>query len=81
MPSKAIIGLIQAHHDVDGGAPVEEHKKKAIEKHLRLIREAKQKARRSSACKSCSTGRTSAPSKTRSGMRLPSGFPTVQRHS
>ena len=43
MPSKAIIGLIQAHHDVDGSAPVEEHRKKGIDKHQRLIREAKSK--------------------------------------
>ena len=43
MPSKAIIGLIQAHHDVEGSAPVEEHRKKGIDKHLRLIREAKSK--------------------------------------
>jgi N-carbamoylputrescine amidase len=34
------IGLIQAHHETDGAEPVEVHKKRAIEKHLRLIREA-----------------------------------------
>jgi len=40
---KVTIGLIQAHHDVDGGEPVEAHKKSAIEKHVRLIHEAKKK--------------------------------------
>jgi beta-ureidopropionase len=35
------IGLIQAHHDVDGAEPVAEHKRRAIEKHVGMIREAK----------------------------------------
>lgn len=43
MDSKVTIGLIQAHNDVDGNQPVETHKKAAIEKHERLIREAKRK--------------------------------------
>lgn len=34
------IGLIQTHHELDGEAPVAEHKRVAIEKHLKLIREA-----------------------------------------
>ncbi|CAB3395294.1 Beta-ureidopropionase (fragment) [Kyrpidia spormannii] len=34
------IGLIQAHHDVDGHEPVEVHKVAAVEKHIGLIREA-----------------------------------------
>jgi len=33
------IGLVQTHHDVDGSAPVAEHKRSAIEKHVKLIRE------------------------------------------
>jgi len=37
------IGLIQAAHDVPGDAPVHEHKAKAIEKHMGLLREAKAK--------------------------------------
>ncbi|MBW5445522.1 acyltransferase [Cohnella sp. CFH 77786] len=37
------IGLIQTHHDVDGGEPVEIHKKAAIDKHLALVREAKRR--------------------------------------
>jgi len=37
------IGLVQAHHDTAGAEPVEVHKKKAIEKHVRLIREAAQR--------------------------------------
>lgn len=37
------IGLIQAHHDTDGGEPVAVHKERAIAKHLKLIREAKLK--------------------------------------
>lgn len=43
MESKVTIGLIQAHHDVDGAEPVEVHKKSAIDKHVRLIRDAKAK--------------------------------------
>ncbi|MGH7736399.1 MAG: nitrilase-related carbon-nitrogen hydrolase [Candidatus Tyrphobacter sp.] len=43
MESKVTIGLIQAHNDVDGNRPVEEHKKAAIEKHERLIRDAARK--------------------------------------
>lgn len=43
MESKITIGLIQAHHDVDGAEPVEKHKQVAIAKHLRLIRDAKAK--------------------------------------
>jgi beta-ureidopropionase len=43
MDSKVKIGLIQTHHDVDGNQPVEVHKQKAIEKTVKLIREAKQK--------------------------------------
>jgi len=34
------IGLVQAHHETDGAEPVKVHKRLAIEKHLRLIREA-----------------------------------------
>ncbi|WP_018131097.1 nitrilase-related carbon-nitrogen hydrolase [Effusibacillus pohliae] len=40
MPNKVKIGLIQASHDVHGDEPVAVHKEKAIEKHLRLVREA-----------------------------------------
>jgi N-carbamoylputrescine amidase len=43
LDSKVTIGLIQAHHDTDGAEPVEAHKKKAIDKHLRMIQEAKQR--------------------------------------
>jgi N-carbamoylputrescine amidase len=39
--SKVTIGLIQARNDVDGAEPVEKHKAAAIEKHVRLIRDAK----------------------------------------
>lgn len=38
---KVTIGLIQAHHDTDGAAPVAEHKRAAIEKHVGLIHQAK----------------------------------------
>ncbi|MCL6625227.1 nitrilase-related carbon-nitrogen hydrolase [Alicyclobacillus shizuokensis] len=38
--SEVTIGLIQAHHDVDGREPVAVHKQAAIEKHVCLIREA-----------------------------------------
>ncbi|MGD0968010.1 MAG: nitrilase-related carbon-nitrogen hydrolase [Candidatus Aquilonibacter sp.] len=41
MDSKVTIGLIQARNDVDGAEPVEKHKTAAIEKHVRLIRDAK----------------------------------------
>jgi beta-ureidopropionase len=41
--SNVIIGLIQAKHDVHGDEPVEVHKRAAIEKHLRLVREAASK--------------------------------------
>jgi N-carbamoylputrescine amidase len=34
------IGLIQAHHETEGSAQVAEHKRVAIEKHVKLIREA-----------------------------------------
>ena len=37
------IGLIQAHHDTPGGDPVEVHKRVAIAKHVRMIREAAQR--------------------------------------
>ncbi|MDQ0188677.1 acyltransferase [Alicyclobacillus cycloheptanicus] len=40
MSAKVTIGLIQAHHDVDGSEPVEVHKQAAIEKHLKMIRDA-----------------------------------------
>ena len=43
MDSKVTIGLIQAHHDTHGDQPVEVHKKEAIEKHVKLIREAASK--------------------------------------
>jgi beta-ureidopropionase len=41
--SKVTIGLIQAHHDTDGAQPVDVHKKSAIDKHVRMVREAKQR--------------------------------------
>ena len=37
------IGLVQAHHDTDGAEPVAVHKREAIAKHERLIREAAQR--------------------------------------
>ncbi len=43
MNNTVTIALIQAHNDVEGSRPVEEHKKAAIAKHERMIREAKQK--------------------------------------
>jgi beta-ureidopropionase len=39
--SKVTIGLIQARNDVNGTEPVAKHKAAAIEKHVRLIRDAK----------------------------------------
>jgi N-carbamoylputrescine amidase len=33
-------GLVQARHELDGSAPVEDHKRAAIDKHLRLIEQA-----------------------------------------
>lgn len=38
------VGLIQAHHEVAGDRPLEEHKKAAIDKHLGMIYEAKSAA-------------------------------------
>ncbi|WP_134683855.1 nitrilase-related carbon-nitrogen hydrolase [Brevibacillus migulae] len=43
MPNKVSIGLIQAIHEVHGDEPVQVHKEKAIEKHVRLVREAAEK--------------------------------------
>jgi N-carbamoylputrescine amidase len=43
LESKVTIGLIQAHHDTDGGQPVEVHKKNAVDKHVRMIHEAKER--------------------------------------
>ncbi|RIV21967.1 acyltransferase [Alicyclobacillaceae bacterium I2511] len=40
MDTNVTIGLIQAHHDVDGNEPVQVHKQSAVEKHLSMIREA-----------------------------------------
>ncbi|WP_199615918.1 nitrilase-related carbon-nitrogen hydrolase [Paenibacillus alkalitolerans] len=40
---KVTIGLIQAKHDVHGGEPVAVHKATAIEKHMKLLKEAKAK--------------------------------------
>jgi N-carbamoylputrescine amidase len=42
-PDIVKIGLVQTHHDVDGAQPVAVHKQKAIEKHVRLVREAAKK--------------------------------------
>jgi beta-ureidopropionase len=41
--SNVTIGLIQAKHEVHGDEPIEVHKRVAIEKHLRLVREAASK--------------------------------------
>ncbi|MGC4377535.1 nitrilase-related carbon-nitrogen hydrolase [Fictibacillus sp. Mic-4] len=43
MSSCVRIGLIQASNDVDGNEPVHVHKEKAIEKHVKLVREAAEK--------------------------------------
>jgi len=43
MPNKVSIGLIQAIHEVHGDEPVQVHKEKSIEKHVRLVREAAEK--------------------------------------
>ncbi|MCT2535351.1 acyltransferase [Aquibacillus koreensis] len=43
MADKVMVGLIQAKNDVDGNEPVAMHKKVAIEKHIKLVKEAKDK--------------------------------------
>ncbi|MEI5908446.1 nitrilase-related carbon-nitrogen hydrolase [Bacillus spongiae] len=43
MSDRVKIGLIQAKHEVDGSEPVNVHKEKAIEKHIRLVKEAADK--------------------------------------
>lgn len=43
MTNKVKIGLIQATNDVDGNEPVQLHKEKAIEKHIKLVRDAADK--------------------------------------
>ncbi|WP_017379682.1 nitrilase-related carbon-nitrogen hydrolase [Paenisporosarcina sp. TG-14] len=40
MTNKVKIGLIQASNNVDGNEPVQLHKDKAIEKHIKLVRDA-----------------------------------------
>lgn len=40
MTNKVKIGLIQASNDVDGNESVQLHKEKAIEKHIKLVRDA-----------------------------------------
>lgn len=40
MSNKVKVGLIQASNDVDGNEPVIVHKEKAIEKHVKLVRQA-----------------------------------------
>jgi N-carbamoylputrescine amidase len=40
MSDKVVIGLIQASNDADGNEAVEVHKEKAIEKHIKLVKEA-----------------------------------------
>lgn len=42
MSDQVTIGLIQASHDVHGEKPVDVHKARAIEKHIKLIRQAKE---------------------------------------
>lgn len=37
---KVTIGLVQALHDIHGNEPVASHKEAAVEKHIRLVREA-----------------------------------------
>lgn len=46
MPDKVMISLIQAANDVHWDGPVQAHKQKAIEKHIKLIWEAKAKSAR-----------------------------------
>ncbi|MGN8646774.1 nitrilase-related carbon-nitrogen hydrolase [Gracilibacillus sp. HCP3S3_G5_1] len=43
MSDKVTIGLIQAKNDVDGAQPVERHKEAAIQKHIKMVRDAKEK--------------------------------------
>ncbi|WP_096435190.1 nitrilase-related carbon-nitrogen hydrolase [Alteribacter populi] len=43
MSDNVKIGLIQASNDVHGDEPVDVHKEKAIEKHIKLVKEAKDK--------------------------------------
>lgn len=40
MSNTVRVGLIQAHHDVPGDAPLEQHRKTATDKHLSMIHEA-----------------------------------------
>ncbi|MBA4536319.1 acyltransferase [Bacillus aquiflavi] len=43
MPNVVKIGLIQASHHLDGNESVAAHKKESIEKHLKLVKKAKEK--------------------------------------
>ena len=60
-------GLIQATLCEPATSPVAAVKKAMIDKHVALIAEAAEQGRRSSACRSCSTARISAPSSRRGG--------------
>jgi N-carbamoylputrescine amidase len=44
--SKVKVGLIQAHHEVEGSQPIQAHKQAAIAKHIRMIRDAAAKGAR-----------------------------------
>ena len=77
MPRVVRCGLIQAQNVKGPEAGLEAIKKAMVDKHVKLIEQAaKEKVRRSSACRSCSTAPTSAPSRRRSGTTSPSACPT-----
>ena len=76
------IGLIQAHHDTAGaGARRSAQARRDREARPPDPRGGANAARRSCACKSCSTARTSAPNRIRSGTRRPNSCPTVRRRA
>ena len=72
MPRIVRCGLIQASNAMpptDKQTALEAIKSAMIEKHIPIIEEAGKRACRSSACRRCSTARTSAPSRIRKLVR------------
>ena len=65
MPRLVRCGLIQARNAKGPEAGLPAIKKAMLDKHVKLIEQAARRRCRSSACRSCSTGPTSAPSRRR----------------
>lgn len=81
MADRVRIGLIQAKNEVHGDEPVHLHKEKAIEKHVKMVRDAAAKGAQIVCLQEIFTARIFVQSRARNGTSRRKRCPTAPQSS